>query len=125
GAAATAAGGEHVAALRQRCQRLAEGRARDAHAGAELSLGGELGARREQPELDRRAEAVDGLLEGCLGANGSEDRLGRREHPGLSRALLGRGDLDPAGHSRSNPRKRSQSVTAEPKAASSTSAALR
>ena len=65
---------------------------------------------REQPELDRGAQPLDGLLERRLRADRREDRV--------------LADRRRDAHSRSKPRYRSQSVTALPNAASSTSAAL-
>ena len=86
----------------QRGQRLAQRRARDAQLRAELALGGQARSGLEQPELDRRSEPVDGLLERRLRAHRREDAVQRR-------------DRRPA-HRRSKPRTRSQSVTAASKA---------
>ena len=73
----------------------------------------------QQPELDRGTQTVDGLLEGRLG-----ERTGAKTASGGARspAVTARGRLVRRAHNRSNPRKRSQSVTAAPNAASSTSA---
>ena len=110
-AAAAPALGVQVAALGQRGQRLAQRRAGDARACAHSSRSArQLGAGRQQAELDRGAEPVDRLLERRLASGRARRRA--------SSAESGRR------HSRSNPRKRSQSVTAASKAASSTSAAL-
>ena len=73
--------------------------------GAEVALGRQARAGLEQPELDGRAEALERLLERRLRADRCEDRV-----------------RVAADHSRSKPRRRSQSVTAESNAASSTRA---
>ena len=63
-----------VAGLAEGEQRLAQGRARDAQAAAELTLGRQAGAGGQQAELDRRAEAFNRLLERGLRADRREDR---------------------------------------------------
>ena len=100
-----------MAALDERGQRLAQRRAGDAELRAQLALGGQARAGRQQAELDRGAEPVERLLERRLRADGREDRVEREIDAAAASA-----------HSRSNPRKRSQSVTAASNAASSTSA---
>ena len=62
-AAAAAAHRAQVPALHQRGQRLAQRRAGDPELLAQLALGGQPRARREQAELDRGAEALERLLE--------------------------------------------------------------
>ena len=79
-----------LARLAEREQRLAQRRARDAELAAELALGRQSGARREQPELDRGAQSLDRLLERGLRTDRREDRV----------LADRRGD----GHSRSKPR---------------------
>ena len=69
--------GPQMPALAQGDERLAQGRAGDAQLLAQVPLGGQARAGREQPELDRRTEPLHRLLEGRLGAH-------RREH-GLER----------------------------------------
>ena len=115
----------------ERGQRLAQRRAGDPQPRAQLALGRQARAGRQQPELDRRAEAIDGLLERGLRAHRREHGVRRRERrrpaprPLSPRppSFSGSHAIDDA-HSRSNPRTRSQSVTAAWNAASSTSAAL-
>ena len=72
---------------------------------AQVALGRQALAGLEQPELDRGPEPLEGLLERGLRVDRGEDRV--------------RGVAD---HNRSKPRRRSQSVTAESNAASSTAA---
>ncbi len=106
-----------VAALGQRGERLAQRRAGDAQPRAQLALGRQPRPRGQQAELDRRAEPVDGLLEGGLRPDRREDRVERRVAVSL-RAIR-------CLYSRSKPRTRSQSVTAASNASSSTRALFR
>jgi hypothetical protein len=94
-----------VPALDQRGQRLAQRRACDAELLAQLALGRQPRAGRQQAQLDRRPEPLQRLLEGRRRLNRGEDGVGD--------------------HSRSNPRTRSQSVTADSNASSSTRALFR
>ena len=126
-AAAASADRVQVAALPERDQRLAQRRARDPELRAQLALGRQARARRQQPEPDRGPDPVDRLLERGLRADRSKDRVQRRRRFECStsdRSSCSSGCARRA-HSRSKPRTRSQSVTAASKAASSTSAALR
>ena len=77
---------DQVAALGQRRDRLAQRRARDAELVGELALGRQAVARPEQAEPDRRAQALDGLLE-------RRRRLDRPEDRRDSQALGERGGL--------------------------------
>jgi hypothetical protein len=97
-AAAATARRVQKAAWASASERLAKRRARDPEPRAQLALGRQARARREQPELDRRAEPLDGLLERCLRADWSE-----YHRPSLE----GRLDLNRLWrhtHSRSKPR---------------------
>ena len=104
-AAAAAPHGVQVAGLHQRGQRLAQRGSRDPELLAQVALRREPRAGREQAELDRRAKPFQRLLEGGRGLDRREDGVGD--------------------HSRSNPRERSQSVTNDSKASSSTRALFR
>jgi hypothetical protein len=73
-AAATPAGGDQVPALGQRGQGLAQRRAGDAELVGQVALGRQPRAGLQQSQPDRRAEALDGLLEGGRGLDRLEDR---------------------------------------------------
>ncbi len=66
-----------VPALAQRDERLAQRRARDPELRAQLALGRQARAGRQQPELDRRAQPLDRLLERGLRADRREHRVER------------------------------------------------
>ena len=86
------------------------------------------GQRVGQPVQQRRAVARRDRAPGRVGRLGAGDRRVRLLDPragDLGQDRLGGGLEDRERHSRSNPRVRSQSVTAAPKARSSTSALLR
>ena len=76
---------EQMAALGQRREGLAERRAGDAELVGELALRRQARARREQPQPDRRAQALDRLLERRRRLDGLEDRRHRRRGRGLHR----------------------------------------
>ena len=77
-----------VAGLHERRERLAQRRARDAELLGELALGRQPGAGLEQAEPDRRAEALDGLLE-------RRRRLRPARRPPRGRRTLHGGDTTP------------------------------
>ena len=76
--AAAAALRHQVAALRQRHQRLPQRRARDAELVGELALGRQAVTGPEQAEPDRRAQALDRLLEGRRRLDRLENRRNSR-----------------------------------------------
>ena len=124
-AAAAPARREHVPALAERGQRLAQRRARDPQPRAQLALGRQPRSRAaSRPSLiavpSRSTVSSNAVCE-RTGANTASERQRAGGEPAAQRAH--RAPL--RAHSRSNPRTRSQSVTAASKAASSTSAALR
>ena len=107
-----------MAALSQRDQRLAQRRAGDAQPGAQFALRRQPRAGGSRPSLiavpNRSTVSSNAVCE-CTGANTTSSPAGSRDRRTLAQLRA---------HNRSNPRTRSQSVTADSNAASSTSAAL-